>query len=212
MRRRLSARAKLLLFVFGLGSLYGGWYAGHYYARATFTPEIIQLYPEPQAPPQFTLTDHQGEQWGRERLTGGWNLLLPADPAHQAALEPLLYDLARLHNRLAQYPELHPRMGYLLLTPLPDNIRAPDARAAALRPLIAGYSAAFHALGGDEDTIRDLFRALDTGNQDNGGRFSWGGKLLLVSPQGEIIGELPRTFDPVALSEELYTLTSFRAP
>jgi hypothetical protein len=98
-------------------------------------------------------------------------------------------------------------MRYLLITALPETT---DTGLEALRPLVAGYSRAFHAIGGDQPTIEQLLNALDDATSLGTERFSWGGKLLLIDPDGKLMGEFPRTFDPVALSEEFHELTSFR--
>ena len=203
-RSRLSPTAKIILLVTGLAALYGGWFAGHEYAKMRFQPQALLLYSSPQSLPALPLHDHLGNPVDLSQ-PAGWRLLLPLS-SREASQRQLLQHLSRLHNRLAPSPELHREIRYLLI---PADPQLSDREA--LGTLLHGYSHNFFALLGDEQTLTTLHHhpALQprTASEEQPTiRFTDGGVLLLMRPNGQIIGEFPRLSDPQLIADDLQRL------
>lgn len=170
---------------------------------ATAAFEAIELH-QPKPLPEFSLRDHRGASFERERLEGQWSMLMLGFTSCPHVCPMTLANLmsVRAELSLRLMPDNLPGIVFLAVDPERDQSALPD------------YMAHFHAhaLGvtGDEAQIKRLVRGLGTGYRinkravtDSNYEVMHPATIFLIDPAGQLVGQFNPPFNPQELGREL---------
>ncbi len=129
-------------------------YSGDAARRHDFEEIGARLLKQPITPAPFTLTDHLGNAYTREQLSGGWTVVF-FGYTHCADVCPTtLSTLARVEKHFANRREAeHPRFVFVSVDPKRDMI-------TTLRNYVAYFSPTLVAVTGSPSELRVLTQSL----------------------------------------------------
>lgn len=153
----------------------------------------------PRALPDFTLQDMQGQPYTRESLKGRWHLLFFGYTHCPDVCPNTLALLASVKKSLGKDA---PRAVLVSLDPARDS-------PARLKEYVPYFDPDFLGVTGTPDALASFTRALHVpyivGQPDADGRYDieHSGSLVLVSPEGFIVGYLSPPFTAAQIVDDL---------
>ncbi|MCB1758158.1 MAG: SCO family protein [Gammaproteobacteria bacterium] len=206
LRGKRSPLMKLLFFVIGLATLYGGYYAGNRYAPVKSEYFNLHALAQP-AILDLSLTDHYGRPFDNSDFAGHWNLILFGYLQEPDAARSGLALATQVKNRLAAEPGLQQMTRALLITVDP-TVDTPEK----LRRFLSPYSPDFVGLTGSSERIAAAAGALGVkirplpATQEEPYRIDHGTSIGLAGPQGRLLGLFTGVVDAVSIAADIQKL------
>lgn len=186
--------------------------AGIIVARPMFDPapeyRAASIYPQARPIEGFELYDADGNAFTEADLTGGWTLVFFGFTNCPDICPDTLSQLASAMERLDQMRvENPPRVLFVSVDPDRDN-------GQAMRNYVKWFDEDFRAVTADDEALMQFSRQLgalyvrqapdeDTGfyNVDHSGM------VVIIDPDGRMIGRFPQPIDTEALIADLFELS-----
>lgn len=195
---------KLIMFVFALAALYGGYYWGNQYAPGKPTPNLIKLLPSPRPLKSPDLIDQFAEPFTAQQLKGHWSLVL-FGYSHSPPESPEMLRLSTsVLNRLADKPVLRQMTRVIFVTVDPQRDQ-PDI----LKSFVGPYGPDFLGVGGSVAQINDFAGQLganfrrQTGKDDADYRVEHSTSIALIDPQARLVGLFTGLVDAVNIASDM---------
>ncbi|MES9911494.1 MAG: SCO family protein [Candidatus Sedimenticola sp. 4PFRAG1] len=196
---------KLVLFATALAVIYGGYHWGNRYSSYYTQTENLHLMQIPQQLTPFQLTDQHKKTFSIQRLKEHWSLIFFGYSHAEQTAGEMLTLATRVHNRLADAPELQKNLQVVFVTLDPQR----DDHQV-LEELVGRYSKDFIALTGDETEIRKLADQLGvifkprTGAEE--GIIDHGTSMALIDTQGELTGLFKGAVNAASMAADIKTV------
>lgn len=190
-----AAAAAIGFFLAGGGRLGTG---------ASLTPEGMQatrLYPTPRPLPEFTLERPDGRPFTLADWRGRWNLVFIGFTHCPDICPVALGTLRDIERRFP--PERAPQVTFISVDPERD-------RGETLERYVGFFNPRFLAATGDHDSLQRLTRALGLvylhRPTEDGYEVDHSASIVIVDPQGRLIGAVPPPHDPAVVAADLARL------
>lgn len=167
------------------------------------------LWPPATGVPEFSLTDHTGTSFGRDRLLGGWHLFFFGYTHCPDVCPATLGVMQELARRLEREPAAAP-LGFVFVSVDPAR-DTPEV----LGDYLAWFSPRFVGLTGTEQAIAMLLQALGVAwvpprsGSDGEYLVDHSAAVLLVDPRGRLAGLYQPPFTADALEGDLRQALDF---
>lgn len=188
--------------------------AGVIVARPLFQPgpeyRAASMYPQARPVEPFELHDADGNAFTEADFTGGWSLVFFGFTNCPDICPDTLGRLATAMERLDQMRvENPPRVVFVSVDPERDD-------GEAMRDYVKWFDEDFRAITGDDEALMQLTRQLGAlyvrQAPDDTGFYSvdHSGMIVIVDPQGRMVGRFPQPLDTEAMIADLFELSRRR--
>ena len=184
-RQRRRVILTLAVIAFGLA-----YYTGSRYKDRALPPPVISGVAIHPPSPLPELPETSGTPLKADALTDHWSLLM-LDPHAGETRSPALVRLLQVHNRLASDPDLQQKLVYLYLS---------RGMERATQEAIESLGENVHALTGDPDQVKELFRRFGVEPD------SETAVLYLIGPKGRLHALFTPDQDTATIAVDLSTL------
>ena len=181
--------------------------------RQQAEPAALIVLPEPRGVPAFTLTDHDGQAFGNERLLDRWSLLFFGFTHCPDVCPSTLYDLHQLNKQLSEALGGHPAGHQVVFVSVDPERDTP----AQLRDYVTYFDPAFVAVTGEHDQLQPLTRKLgiayrieEHAEGETQYNVDHSASILLLNPQGLLHGVFPAPHDVAAMTADLRIVMDIR--
>lgn len=146
-------------------------------------PQYATVLPEPMPLPEFTMTRHDGNAFGRNDLSGKWHVVFFGFTNCPDICPATLQQLAIASNRAADAGDAFPGIVLVSVDPERDT---PEALAA----YVGNFGAGITGLTGDEAELQRLTKALGifygkSGDLDGNYSVDHSAAVLLINENAE---------------------------
>ncbi|MFT3791739.1 MAG: SCO family protein [Rudaea sp.] len=200
----------LLIVLAAVVAAFGFWF-GARYANAPAQPKLASalLYPEPRAIPEFQLQQANGKPLTNADWRGRWNFVYFGYASCPDVCPTTLAELKSVWGELAKRGVQDKlRIDFVSVDPERDT---PDA----LAKYVGFFSPDFVAATGTDAELAKLTRALGivysrTKKDDGSIEVDHSGSIVIVDPQGRLVGLFRPPFVARSLADDMVTLTGWR--
>lgn len=170
-------------------------------SRAVEGVSVIRLYPQPRALPEFSLERPDGRPLTLADWRGRWNLIFIGFTHCPDICPVALGTLRDVERRFP--PERAPQVTFISVDPERD-------RGETLARYVGFFSPRFLAATGDHEALMQLTRALGLvylhRKTETGYEVDHSASIVIVDPQGRLLGAVPPPHDPAAIAADLERL------
>ncbi|MES9852640.1 MAG: hypothetical protein ABW170_12515 [Candidatus Thiodiazotropha sp. L084R] len=188
MRRPSTIQRRFVILTLALLTFGLAYYAGISQKTSRDIPNIhgISIYP-PTPVPTFELLDQAQQPFDNQRLINHWSLLM-FDPGGSSQPTSAFTRLLKVHNRIADHPELQQKAHYLYL---------PKSTEAVLDHTITQLSSNIFGLQGSPSQIEETFNrfGVDLNSSDP--------VLYLIGPEGNLHALFTDEVDAATIAKDL---------
>jgi protein SCO1/2 len=181
--------------------LAGGGWPDAVGARAPEGLAVTRVYPEPRALPDFSLERPDGRPFTLADWRGRWNLVFIGFTHCPDICPVALGTLRDVERRFP--PERAPQVTFISVDPERD-------RGETLGRYVGFFNPRFLAATGDHETLQRLTRALGLiylhRPAENGYEVDHSASIVIVDPDGRLVGAVPPPHDPAAIAADLERL------
>lgn len=200
----------------GLIAVSFGWWAGQRSGDASVAQpraeadawQAAVFYPEPRPVAPFTLVDGDGAPFAAADLEGAWDLVFFGFTHCPDVCPNTLAVLRDTNRRLAAAGHAPPRVTLISVDPERDE-------PAVMRDYVAFFDPAFRAATGEPATIEAVARSLGAAffvEEHAPGAAAYAvdhsAAVMIVDPQGRLVGQLRPPADAAAYAADLARLTA----
>ena len=169
------------------------------------TLSAATVYPTPRSLPEVRLKDHHGDNLGRERFSGGWDLLFFGFTHCPDICPTTLQALGQLRKQLADLnPSIQPRVWLVSVDPERDT---PQVLARYLDHFAAGFS----GITGSTDQVTQFAAGFGVAHQRvaEGDDYIVGhtAALFLVDPNANLAALFSAPHDMAKIASDYRVLT-----
>ncbi len=162
---------------------------------------VTRLYPQPRALPDFALERPDGRPLTLADWRGRWNLVFIGFTHCPDICPVALGTLRDIERRFP--PERAPQVTFISVDPDRD-------RGTALGSYVSFFNPRFLAATGDHETLRQVTRALGLvylhRRTEDGYEVDHSASIVIVDPEGRLVGAVPPPHDPAAVAADLERL------
>ena len=157
-------------------------------------PEFINMYPQARTLPEFSLLDHKGDVFNRDRFKQHWSLLFVGYTFCPDICPTTLAELKGIYPQLQQIESTDPiQVVFLSVDPKRDN-------TARLNEYIQFFNPDFTAVSGNHDQLFPLVRAMGmmysiSESTDNPNYLvDHSSSVIVINPLAQVIGRFKPEF------------------
>jgi protein SCO1/2 len=145
--------------------------------------EFATVLPAPTPLPEFALTDHTGNAFTRDSLSGGWNILFFGFTRCPDICPATLQQLAIARKQLVEDGQAFPRIVLISVDPERDTPEAMASYVGNFGPGITGVT-------GDLDELMKLTKSMGiffakSGDLEENYSVDHSAAVLIINPNGE---------------------------
>ena len=206
-----ALRITLILLVAAAGAAAGLW-LGRDRTPRPLPLEHATLFAAPRPLPAFTLVDHEGREFGPDRLLGRWSILFFGFTNCPDVCPSTLATLAAARRELADLPpDAQPAVYLVSVDPARDT-------AARLGDYVRFFDPAFTGVTGTPASIEALTSALGVvvivNAPDAAGNYSvdHSASLFLVNPAGALAGTFGAPHTPDGITHDYRLIVDAAGP